>query len=271
MSIGSFTLIKNEAPWIAAHLLSWLPHLNEMVFYDGNSTDGTLEIIEAIRKENGHGHKIMLFKGKDPADLKDSYTCMFDECLHSLSTDLAVFLHPDMIASKVPDLPNISECIAASCKVRSFGGEPGKELYEIHGRCDAWKNIYRLRNPDLGCHYYGAYGAWNEDCYFRAITGDQHILYEDFSSLPYGVEDSGIELLHFSDVRPYERRVNRMYQCLMNNNGDPAKADKISRTHPRVTFKDGGQYTFTPAAYPEQYVKDRGAYQHLERSALVNA
>jgi len=51
-SVGSFCLIKNEKIWIREHLRSWLPILDQMVFYDGGSTDGTLKIAEGLTKEN---------------------------------------------------------------------------------------------------------------------------------------------------------------------------------------------------------------------------
>ena len=53
-------IVKNEAPFIGAYLASWLPHLDEMVLFDGNSKDGTLETIKAFRESHPDGHKITL-------------------------------------------------------------------------------------------------------------------------------------------------------------------------------------------------------------------
>ena len=89
MSIGTFMLIKNESPWIAAHLLNVLPFIDEMVFLDGNSTDGTIEIIEHIRDNHEHGSKILLIKGKDPKNLQDDYVRLFNDALLKLNTDWA--------------------------------------------------------------------------------------------------------------------------------------------------------------------------------------
>lgn len=266
--IGSFTLIKNEAPWIGAHLEMWLPHLSEMVFFDGNSTDGTVEIILDVIHNHRHGYKVKLFTDKDPKNLQEDYVRLFDECLHSVESDLAFFLHPDMLPARVPANSNhMSGAIAASVAMRSFGGEPEVSLYEIKGRCPDWKNIYRLRNPDLGAHYHGHYGHETEDVYFKAITGDKHILKEDLTKYPYPIVKSGIEVLHFSDVRPYERRIERMVKCLANNKWPEDDAKRHAADHPRVTFKSGGQFKFEPAEWPIEYVEARKKYRHLEKGA----
>ncbi len=261
-------LVKNEAPWIAAHILNILPFIDEMVFFDGNSTDGTLEIIEAIQKGQ-HGSKIQLFRDQDPKDLRGDYERMFNEAMRCLSTDLALFIHPDMVLTNPEQILFLkdSSAIALSTKMRSFAGEPGGQLYELSGRGETWKNIHRLRNPDLGAHYHGWYGAWNEDVYFRDITGDDHTLYADLNRYPFEVKDSGLEILHFSDVRSYERRLSRMRTCFKNQ-GKEGEFVGLEAEHPRVTLKDGGIYKFTPAEYPAKFLEDRAKYAHLERTLL---
>lgn len=271
MSIGSFTLVKNEAGWIAPHILRILPFIDECVFFDGNSDDGTIEIIEFIQSAHPDGNKIRLVKDRDPKDLKEDYVRLFNECLRSLSTDLAIFLHPDMYVinpSRLLDVKD-SSAVALTTKMRSFGGEPGGQLYEIVGRGPAWKNIYRLRNPDLGAHYWGHYGHVNEDVYFSAITGSAHVLHEKIAKYPYAVADSGLEILHFSDVRPYARRVDRMIKCLLNNKWTQAEAEEKAAVHPRVTFKSAGQFTFKEAEYPADFLAAKAMYQHLVKEQVT--
>lgn len=270
MSLGTFTIIRNEAPWIAGHLLNLLPFVDEMVFFDGNSSDGTVEIIEAIRAEHPDGKKIKLHLGKDPLDLRDDYVRVSDECLHSLSTDLAWFAHPDFWVvdpSRILAVKD-STALAIKTRMRSFAGEPDGQLYEIsEGRQEYWKNIYRLKNPDLGAHYHGHYGHHLEDVYFREVTGDSyenHAPY--FDRFPYEVEDSGIEVLHFSDVRPKERRIERMVRCTLNQGFKPIKAAERAANHPRVTFQNGGGFKFTPAEYPAEMVAANNKYAHLRRT-----
>lgn len=267
MTIGSFTIIKDEARFIAGHLNAWLPILGEMVFFDGNSKDGTLQIILDFVVNHPQGYKIRLFTDRDPKNLQDDYVRVFNECLHSVQSDLAFFLHPDMLPSKVPaNFNHLEGAVAASVKMRSFAGEPDGQLYEIKGRGEAWKNIYRLRNPDLGAHYHGHYGAAAEDVYFSAITGDEHRHHgSNFERYPYEVIDSGIEVLHFSDVRPFSRRYERMIRCLENQGHRPEDCPYIAGAHPRVTLKDGDGFSFVPSEYPASFLAAREKYQHLEK------
>lgn len=250
MTVGSFCLIKNEIPWIAAHLESWLPYLDQMVFFDGNSTDGTLGILRHASKAST---KVTLVENMDPKDLTDDYVRIFNACLHSLDTDYALFIHPDMLLDHPGDIRSLGGYIAYTTSLRSFAGEPGGQLYEIKsGRGELWKNIYRLRSPNLGLHYFGHYGAINEDCYFSKITGNQHEFYgQDISRYPYEIKDSGIKILHFSDVRSRERRLDRMVKCLHNQGHAEDRILEIAQNHPRVTLKDGAGFKFEPAEYPE--------------------
>ncbi len=269
-SVGSYILIKNEAQFIAGHLLSWLPILDQMVFLDGNSTDGTLEIIKAIRKENSFGDKIKLIENKDPKDLRDDYVRLFDEALHAVDCEMAFFLHPDMIADVRPDNFNrLDDALAASVKMRSFAGEPGGELFELKGRGEDWTSIKRLRNPDLGLHYHGWYGSHHEDTYFSKITGNEHINPYP-QAQPYDVVESGLEVLHFSDVRPYARRLGRMRTCLDNQGwGKKLTAQQIEDkavNHPRVTLKSDDTYKFIPARYPGEFLAAQAQYAHLTRA-----
>lgn len=247
-TIGSFTLIRNEVMWIKAHLLSWLPHLDQMVFFDGESDDGTVEVIRQISSNHPYGGKIVLLERKNPKNMTDDYQRVFNECLHTLTTDYAAFLHPDMLLEDPGGLRSLGDRIAYSTGMRSFAGDPYGELLEIiEGRAETWKNIYRLRNPDLGLHYFGDYGSANEDCYFSEVTGEEH----NISNLPYEVGESGIKILHFSDVRPLSRRIDRMVKCLVNQ-GHPAEmASSMALTHPRVNFKDANGFRFVPAVYPD--------------------
>lgn len=268
-TIGGFTIVKNEGLWIAPFLDAWLPCLDEICLFDGNSCDGTLEAIKWFRENHEFGFKIKLFEDKDPKDLSDDYVRVFNDCLRSLSTDLAIFTHIDMYPANVLQVFDFKkyaqDTIAAKTKMRSFAGEPGGKLFEIIGRGEHWKNIYRLNNPDFGAHYFGHYGAHNEDVYFKEITGDSHEFYgEEFERYPYPVQNSGIEILHFSDVRPYERRLGRMISCLKNQGWPAEIIEEKARNHARVTLESGNGWDFVPAQYPDLFVKAKNKYQFLE-------
>ena len=246
-TIGSFCLIKNEARFINRHIAEWLPFLDEMVFFDGGSTDGTLEILKQYADTSP---KIKLFEGKDPSDLQDDYVNLSNGAMWALGTDLAIFLHPDMFPANGETLRRLpDDLIAAAVEMESYAGDPGESIYRIEGRGSAWKTIYRLRNPNLGAHYHGHYGAHNEDTYFSEITGDKHEHYgTDFSKYPYPVNNSGLIIKHFSDVRPYARRLDRMIKCLINQGHSPKAAQEIAPQHPRVSLKDGMGFKFIKSA-----------------------
>ena|SRR3990167_1094342 len=259
-TLGCFMLVKNEAGFIRQWLSHLLPFVDEFALFDGNSTDGTIDIIADFERNHSCGRKINLYQGKDPADLQDSYARMFNDCLHSLRTDWAFFCHPDMEVENPGDIPifleNSHGKFAAFTKMRSFAGNPGAQLYEIKtGRADRWKNIYRLKNPNLGAYYWGSYGHADEDVYFKAITGNEHKHCGPFlDAYPYEVIDSGLKIKHYSDVRDFNRRFGRMKTSLLNQGKPENRAAELAAIHPRVTLKSGDGFEFAPVEIPE-YLK----------------
>ena len=249
MTIGSFCLIKNEIQFIKAHIDAWIRHLDCMVFFDGNSTDGTLEILRVYARKYS---KIILVENKDPKDLTADYVRLSDEAMRSCTSDLVIFLHPDFFPENPKALKTLpADMIAGTFNIRSFAGEPGGPIYEILGRGTRWKDIYRLHNPDLGAHYYGYYGAQNEDVYFSEITGNAHEHYgQDFSKYPYPVFDSTLVINHYSDVRPYARRLERMERCLINQGHSPDVAKVMAPKHPRVSLIAGQDFRFIEVKTP---------------------
>jgi len=250
VSIGSFTLIKNEIPWIEQHIENAAPHLDEMVFFDGNSDDGTHEVLHRMADKYKN---IKVVCAKDPGNLLEDYTRLSNEAMHTLKTDWGMFLHPDMWVENPEQFRAAGKMQGAALSVdmTSYAGDPDGQLFKISaGRSRAWKNIYRLRNPDLGAHYHGHYGAANEDVYFYQITGDSHDFFgPDFGRYPYEVLDSGLRIHHFSDVRP---RYQRMATCLRNQGCPPDRIDELARTHPRVSLVPTEYFKLTPCEDPRR-------------------
>lgn len=237
---SAFCITRNESQWIGFSIMSTKDFIEEYVYFDGNSTDGTVELLKYIRDK--YKVNIKVVEHQDPKDLQEDYVRIFNENIKALTSDYAFFLHPDMICTKGPS-PELWDATAYHVKIRSFSGEPGESLQEItEGRTDRWKAI--MRNG-MGLHYYGHYGAGNEDMYFKDLTGDEHLLYENFASYPYEVCNSGIELNHYSDVRSYARRYGRMCSVLKNQYPeikDEEQIKELAKNHPRVSLEPNPKY-----------------------------
>src|SRR5882672_11612172 len=95
MSLGAYTIIRNEAAWVGFCVMAAKEVVSEFVFFDGNSNDGTVQLLEYIAKKYKIDIKITL--DQDPKDLRDDYVKVFNDCLKQVKSDYAFFLHPDMI------------------------------------------------------------------------------------------------------------------------------------------------------------------------------
>lgn len=231
-TIGVWSIVKNEVPWIGFHVLSLKDVVREFVYFD-SSTDGTTEILEYLRDKKGL--PIKLFKNRDVSNLKDHYVEVSNEAMGNIKSDFVWFCHPDMwLASDAGGFRG--DALAYFVNLKSIAGEPGGDLFEFtKGRSGRWKAIMANK---FGLHYNGHYGSADEDMYFRDITGNAHTCFEEMESYPFEVKDSGLHLLHFSDVRTEERRLQRMVSCLLNQHPQmtPEKAIELAKTHPRVTL-----------------------------------
>ena len=214
-------------------------------------------MIKKFILEDINGCKITLLQNRDPKDLQDDYVRLFNQALGHVVSEVAFFLHPDMFpVSGVENLKKLGDGLAWITHMESYAGEPGMQLFRItQGRMEPWKNIMRLRSPDLGLHYFGHYGAANEDMYFSEITGDSHKHYgHEIQKYPYDVKDSACVIAHYSDVRPFQRRYGRMVESLKNQGFNQKQAEDIAKIHPRVTLKNEVGFKFEPVDCPE-YLK----------------
>jgi len=236
MKISVFTVVKNEIDYIGYCIMSLLPHVDEFVYFDGNSTDGTLELIKHIQKKYDVENKIKLYENKDCIDLKQDYTRLFNECLNECTGDYVWFLHPDQIVIN-PDIIRSQidgTAIRYNTNMVSFSGD--REHIIIEGRSNKWATIFK---KDFGLHFYGTYGHQNEDFYFRDITGNEHIIYAAIKYLPYEIKNTDIQVYHYCDTKPYTRRYDRMVKILLNNGRHITRAVEEAKIHPRVTLSTG--------------------------------
>lgn len=232
-SISIFNMTKNESAWIGFHVMSVKDFVSEFVYYD-SSTDGTTEILEYLRDKKGIN--IRLFKNRDVKNLQDDYVDLSNEIMRQCKSDYLWYCHPDMILDPSSINKTSGRAYCYSVAMRSYAGDPLGKVFEFEkGRAKAWKSI--MQNG-FGLHYYGHYGAHNEDMYFGQITGNSHELFSDFKSYPYAIKDSGFLMHHFSDLRTPKRRLSRMISCLKNQNHPEERAQMLAKVHPRVTLQE---------------------------------
>jgi len=264
MKLGTFTIVKNEAEFIGYGIMSVLDHVDEMVFADGNSTDGTIEIIEHIQKTYDKKGKIKLFKNKDCKNLQKDYVKLFNWTIAQCKSDYIWFLHPDMICTKFKPLSYKN--IRYNVGMVSIAGD-NRELIISEGRADKWATIFK---NDYGLHYYGFYGSREEDMYFRDITGNSHIYYKQ-TTTPYIIGDSCIELFHYCDTKPYTRRLQRMIRCLENQQPNASKSDirEFAINHPRVSLQNGtilrANFAFKHNNLPKSEVFDKYNFERFRK------
>ncbi len=239
MTISAFSVIKNESAFIGYGLLSILPYVDEVVYFDGNSTDGTLKLLDYIKTKYDDKNKIKVFMDRDFSDFRQDYQRVFNECMKACSGSYLFYVHPDMILTDPGDLVNREKwnALAYYVNMRSFAGE---DLgYEItRGRTNKWKTI--MKNS-FGIHYWGDYGHEHEDMYFKAITGDAHKVLPAMRLYPFEVKNSGIKLSHFCECKPRLRREQKMENVLKTTQTfkNQETLDEYVINHPRVNLKSG--------------------------------
>src|SRR3990167_2412501 len=272
MSVSVFALIKNESQFIGYSVMSLLPYVDEFCYGDGNSTDGTLELLDYIKKKYDPENKIKVFRDFDFSDFKDDYVKKFNEIMNKANGGYKFYCHPDMILTDPGQLVNREKWkdFAYFVYMRSFAGED-MDLEIIKGRTNKWKTI--MKNG-FGLHYWGYYGDQNEDMYFKAITGDTHRVYQDMRQYPFQVGDSGVKISHFCECKPRARREEKMKTVfktvgLMKTDDSEIHEFDLVSSHPRVHLQNHsgpwGSFEFTPRkdALPDVFEKHKQEFDEV--------
>ncbi len=260
MKLSAFSIVKNEAQFIGYGLMSILPHVDQVVYADGNSTDGTLEILHHIKKKYAGG-KLKILEMMDFKDFKDDYVRVFNELMEQCDGRYLWYCHPDMILREPGRIADIGKdgALAYYVNMRSFGGED-LDLEITKGRTDKWKTI--MRN-DFDLHYWGHYGHPHEDMYFKDITGDHHLVHRHMMDYPFEVKDLGMQIEHYCECKPRKRREEKMETVLRTVGGatnDIAIKDVLAN-HPRIHLQTQktpwGDFEFKPRAdaLPDVFAK----------------
>ena len=284
MKISVIAPVKNEVQFIGYSIMAVLPYVHEIIYTCAGSSDGTDELLAHI-KEKYAGDKLKLFYSIEPGEVGDAagnfdfnphdmkaYNAAFNYAIGKATGDACWFLHPDMIVTKWSEVPFTDKAMAWYTNVTSFAKDFNTVITK--GRCDKWKNIHAKK---LGLHYFGGYGSQNEDFYHSAITETTHKHYgTDFSQYPFMVADSGINVNHYCELKPYERRLEKMKLCL-NTLGvtDEKAAEEMAEQHPRVTLEPSserfGKFEFSESnvSVPEVFSKHKEEFEQFKKQEVT--
>lgn len=254
MKVSAWCIVKNEAQFIGYGLMSILPYVDEVVYFDGNSTDGTLKLLDYIKGKYDTENKIKVFLDKDFKDFKDDYVKTCNDCMKACTGDYLWFMHPDMILVDPGRLAERKNWASKAywVNLRSFAGED-MEFEIAKGRTDKWKTI--MKNG-LGLHYWGNYGHAHEDMYFGHITGREHIVHHNMRLYPFRVENSEVKLWHMCECKPRKRREEKMGNVLRTvyDLNDEGHIKEVMINHPRVHLQSQdsayGNFKFVPRKDP---------------------
>jgi len=247
--------------------------------------DGTWELLHHIKDKYLH-EKLNIIEDKRPGShdmtvQKFNEGC-YDLCLEHATGDATWALHPDMIVVNPEAILSIPEGpLSWWADCRSFAGDIETEI--TVGRATRWQSMFAKK---FGVHYWGGYGDAIENFYFRDITGNAHIHHgQNFELYPFDVVDSGIDINHYCEMKPYKRRLEKMICCLKTQcpGISDSVAEELASKHPRVTLQTAnsqfGKFVFEPTKSPipsvfEKYCEEFNQYIKnplvLPKKELVN-
>lgn len=242
MKLSVICPVKNEADFLGYSIMSCLEQMHEFIYTCAPSTDGTDELLAHIKTKYG-GDKIrVLRKPEYDFNVHDmrAYNKAYNDAIDAATGEAVFFLHPDMIVKNADVIPQLGYkgALAWWTNLTSFAGDYNTQITK--GRASRWKNIQAKK---FGLHYFGDYGSQNEDFYFKAITGNEHVHHgESFSAYPFPVKDSGIQVNHYCELKGYKRRLEKMESCLKNMYPKTSDAfiHSMAIIHPRVTLEPTG-------------------------------
>ncbi len=271
MKIAVIGPVKNEAQFIGYSIMAVWPYVEEFVYAVApSSNDGTIDILRHIAKH--HGKVRLLLQSKydfDPHDMK-AYNASFNDCIEQTHCDAAWFLHPDMIVTNPPKIAEIKEGpFAWSVNMTSYAGD--MQTVITKGRASQWKSIHAKK---FGLHYFGEYGSANEDFYHSEITGKSYKHFgTDFQRYPFEVVNSGINVNHYCELKPYKRRLEKMKLCIKTLVPGAVEeyVEEAAMQHPRVTLEQSssrfGTFEFqkTDQPQPDVFLKYKEEFEPFQK------
>lgn len=271
MKIAVIGPVLNEAQFIGYSIMSVWNYVEEFVYaVSPKSNDGTIDILRHIAKKYGKVRLLLQSKYDfDPHDM-EAYNASFNDCIAQSRCDAVWFMHPDMIVTKWNEPSDDS--LAWWTNITSYAGDMDTVITK--GRCTQWKNIHRNK---LGLHYFGGYGSQNEDFYHSDITFKTHKHYgSEFSKYPYQVTNSGIEVNHYCECKPYKRRLEKMKLCLKTLGFKEDAIDDVAPHHPRVSLEPSSErfgifeFASSDKPLPEVFSKYKDEFSQFQKEVVLN-
>lgn len=270
MKLAVIGPVKNEAAFIGYSIMATWPYVEEYVYAVApSSDDGTIDLLRHIAKSYGKVRILLQSKYDfDPHDMK-AYNESFDDCIQQTRCDAAWFLHPDMIVTNPNRIADLKEGpLAWTVNMTSFARDMNTVITK--GRADKWKSIHAKK---FGLVYRGGYGSVNEDFYHSDITGKSYRHFgTDFNKYPFEVMNSGINVNHYCELKPYKRRLEKMKLCLETQFPDAPFGwfDESAAQHPRVTLEQScdrfGTFEFEESTLPvpEVFAKYKSEFEPFQ-------
>jgi glycosyltransferase involved in cell wall biosynthesis len=274
MRVAVIGPVFNEAMFIGYSIMAVHPFVEEFVYaVSPASNDGTIEMLRHIGKN--YGKVRLLIESKydfNPLDVK-AYNQSFNDCLDQTRCDAAWFLHADMIVTNPEKIAELKEGpLAWTVNMTSYAKDFNTVISK--GRCTQWKNLHANA---FGLRYLGGYGSSNEDFYHTEITGNSLKHYgTEFSKYPFEVANSGINVNHYCELKPYRRRFEKMKLCLRTQNpvAVDARIEEMAVHHPRVTLEPSsklfGEFEFqeVETAIPEVFSKFKAEFEPFTKELI---
>ena len=272
MRISVIAPVLNEAAFIGYSIMSLHPHVEEFVYaVSPKSNDGTIDILRHIAKNYG---KVRLLVDSrydfDPMDTV-AYNKSFQDCIDQARGDAIWFCHPDMVTTRWNEPPEGP--LAWWTNVTSYAKDFNTVITK--GRCGQWKNIHQKK---FDLRYLGSYGSVNEDFYHSSITGKSLKHFgTNFSLYPYEVANSGIEVAHFCELKPYARRLEKMKLCLKTQHPNFTNdyIEELAMNHPRVTLEQSSgqfghfEFTETREPLPDVFTKYKDEFESFQKEKVL--
>lgn len=278
MRVSVIAPVLNEVQFIGYSVMAVLPYVEEFVYtISPKSDDGTIDLLRHIAKNYGQqGGKVrLLIENKydfDPLD-QVAYNRAFNDAIDQARGEAVWFLHPDQVVTNPEKISELkSGPLAWTVNMTSYARDMNTVISK--GRCDKWKNLHAKK---LGLHYFGGYGSQNEDFYHSAITSNSHKHYgTEFSKYPYEVMETGINVNHYCELKPYKRRLEKMKLCLKTlvPQAPTNVIEESAVQHPRVSLEPSSQrfgvfeFSETTNPIPEVFTKYKEEFEQFQKEAV---